>query len=399
MLSRSSKSKSNSDSLEDLLRDRPSDEKQGATATQGFVFQQWWAALCVAELLRTPNDFAVGMEVKEDVALLDSSNSPTKVEFCQVKKNERAVAWTLKELHKQGQKLKVGGHEPSTLAKLYKRRHEFLGHPTKLKFVSNTSFKVPAEDERTVNSHVTNLGDLTPKQQNVIKEALASQLGISASEVNLDEFSLQRTNLPLGEQEVFVGGMLSQLYEEGHIPFQVAQPTVAARILASELQTRASRTNYARTYDELKERLFTRSDALRTLTLTSQAKPTLNVLFDEAIERLNIEQYDFMSIKRMKAERINVLADAVDRSNMLFRNLAAALVNARESTLNAASQGTTLGALMETLVSNAKQITPSEFVGRSPDYVNSLALLVLNDGIDIDVCTPEAGKKSEEEQQ
>lgn len=399
MLSRSSSSKSNTDSLEDLLRDRPSDEKQGATATQGFGFQQWWAALCVAELLRTEDDFAVGMEVKEDVALLDSSTSPTKVEFCQIKKNEQAGAWTLKELHKKGKKLQTGDYEPSTLAKLYKRRHEFAGHPTKLRFVSNVSFKVPAEDEESmVNSHATDLNDLTPKQQNVIKEALASQLGIPASQVNLSEVSLHRTNLPLGQQEAFVGGILSQLYEEGFLPFPVAQPTVAARLLASQLQTKASSTSYARSFEELKARLFTRTNALNTLAALSEAKHPLSTLLDEAIERLNHEQYDFMSIKRIKAERVRVCADAVDRANMLFRNLAQALISASAPTINTAKPGIKLGELMESLVSNAKKIAPNEFLGRSPDYVNALALLVLNDGIDINVFTPATGKESEEKQ-
>ena len=51
------------DALELVLRDRPSDERSGSSATLGFSFQQWWAALVVAELLGTDGDFAVGIEV------------------------------------------------------------------------------------------------------------------------------------------------------------------------------------------------------------------------------------------------------------------------------------------------------------------------------------------------
>jgi len=75
------------DSLDLVLRDRPIDEKNGVNASLGFTFQQWWAALSIAELLGSGNDFAVGVEVKEDIAILDSAQSPTKVEFCQVKKH------------------------------------------------------------------------------------------------------------------------------------------------------------------------------------------------------------------------------------------------------------------------------------------------------------------------
>ena len=79
------------DSLDLVLRDRPIDEKNGVNASLGFTFQQWWAALSIAELLGSGDDFAVGVEVKEDIAILDSAQSPTKVEFCQVK-NMSAMA-------------------------------------------------------------------------------------------------------------------------------------------------------------------------------------------------------------------------------------------------------------------------------------------------------------------
>lgn len=301
----------------------------------------------------------------------------------------------LKELHKKGAKLKAGGYQLSTLAKLYKRRHEFTGYPTKLRFVSNVSVKVPAEDGSNVNSHDTDLGDLTPTQQTVVKESLASQLEIGLHEINLSELRLHRTDLPLGQQELFVGGKLSQLAEAGLLPFAVPQPTVAARMLASELQSKAANTNYARSFDELKKRLLTRENALSTLAKLSHAKSTLSTVFDEAIERLNHEQHDFMSIRRIKAERVRVCADAMDRTNLLFRNLARALLDACASTIDAAEPGTRLGELMNTLVINAKKMAPSEFDGQSLDYVNALTLLVINDGIDIHVFTSAVGPEPE----
>lgn len=44
------------DSLEDLLRDLPIDQKDGANASLGFAFQQWWAALSIAERLGGEDD-------------------------------------------------------------------------------------------------------------------------------------------------------------------------------------------------------------------------------------------------------------------------------------------------------------------------------------------------------
>jgi len=389
-------SSSSNDSLEQLLRDIPTDEKQGATATQGFSFQQWWAALRVAEMLSKADDFAVGIEVKEDVALLDSADVPKRVEFCQIKKNEQAVAWTLSELHARGAKLKAGGYQPSTLAKLYKRRVEFRGHPTKLLFVSNTSYKVPAEDSSTTNSHNAHLADLTPEQQAVVKESIAKQLGLLVSDVDLAEVRLHRTDLPLGNQEVYLAGMLSHLSETGKLPFTVSQPTVAARVLASEMQSKASNTHYARTFDELKSRLFTRNDAIQLLAVVSKAKPILSDVLDEAIGRLNQEQYSFTAIKRIKNERVKVCADAVDRTNLEFRNLAMRLLEAKDKTLIAGGDDATLGELMDSLIEVAKRASSSEFVGKNLDYVKAIALLVLNDGIDINLFTPTPGEKPKE---
>lgn len=147
-----------SDSLELLLRDRPSDEKGGSSATLGFSFQQWWATLAIVERLASTEAFAIGLEVKEDVAILDSSEAPTRVEFCQIKKNERAAGWAVKGLHKRGSKRAHGTHEPSALAKLYRRRIEFKGHPTYLRFVSNAGFKTTNEDHGQSQSWSTKLG-------------------------------------------------------------------------------------------------------------------------------------------------------------------------------------------------------------------------------------------------
>ena len=385
------------DGLDVLLRDQPKDEKQGATATQGFGFQQWWGALCVAELLRTQEDFAVGIEVKDDIALLDSSTLPTKIEFCQVKKNEQAGGWTLKELHQKGKKLKSGGFELSTLAKLYKRRQEFDGYSITLRFVSNVSFKVPAEDNSMVNAHEVHLDALLPAQKKVLQDTLGGQLGLVAEDISLNQLHLHRTNLPLGQQEVFVGGKLSQLCEQGLIGFPIPQPTVAARMLASELQSKASSTSYARSFDELKVRLLTRADALNTLAMLAQAKPTLSTVLDEAIERLNIEKFDFLALKRIKAERVQVCADAMDRTNLLFRNLVRTLIGAYHI-VSQQEAGKMLGELMEKTILVARNNASSEFFGRNADYVNALTLLVLNDGIDINLYPTTTGQKSEVEE-
>jgi len=132
------------------------------------------------------------------------------------------------------------------------------------------------------------------------------------------------------------------------------------------------------------------------LAVVSKAKPILSDVLDEAIGRLNQEQYSFTAIKRIKNERVKVCADAVDRTNLEFRNLAMRLLEAKDKTLIAGGDDATLGELMDSLIEVAKRASSSEFVGKNLDYVKAIALLVLNDGIDINLFTPTPGEKPKE---
>ncbi len=131
--------------LSSLLSDTPNDEKGGVNTSLGITYQQWWATLKATDLYAQGTDFAIGMEVKEDVVVLDSPLHPTSVEFYQVKKREQEGLWNWSALLRT-MKRKEGGTESSPLAKLYSRRHAFAGHPTKLTFISNLGFKVPLDE-------------------------------------------------------------------------------------------------------------------------------------------------------------------------------------------------------------------------------------------------------------
>lgn len=81
-----------------LFKDYRGDETGGIHAIRGFSFQVWQAVLEVLAAHATGKDYAVVMEWQQDIALLDSSASPTKVTFKQLKKNESSAHWTLSAL-------------------------------------------------------------------------------------------------------------------------------------------------------------------------------------------------------------------------------------------------------------------------------------------------------------
>lgn len=376
--------------LEALLGDTPADEKTGANATLGFTFQQWWAALVVAELLESEADFAVGMEVKEDVTILDSAISPTSVEFCQIKKNEQAGGWGLKDLHRQGAKRKNKSYDPSILAKLHKRRTEFTGHPTKLRFVSNLAVKISTG----MSASDCQLTSLTPEEQTEIREKIAKQLAIGLAEVDLEDWMLHRTNLPLDEQYLFLAGKLADLSAAGNIPFDIPNPTVAARYLASVLQSKASHTSYAASLQDLQSRVLSRAEAIQALSQAAGTTHRASEKLDDALQQLAAAGYPFLALKRIKAERITVLAHAVDRTNDQLKTCVVAFAT-QLSQLTPDASSLPLRDLMDGLVKQTISDFPSDFAGLRPAYVNALALLVLNDGIELDLLPPATGPQPE----
>ena len=371
-----------------LLADTPEDDNSGQIATQGFGYQEWYAVLRVTELLEKSDDFAVGLEVKEDVSVIDSATAPSKVEFCQVKTNEQAAAWVFAELHRKGRKLKDGTYPPSILGKLFKRRHQFAGHKTTLRFVSNSSFKVPSGAD-TINTHDYHLDNLTDESKKVLRQALSEQLSVALTDIELTESHLHRSNLPLGEQYVFISGKLSKLASTGALPFKVPQPDVAATMLASEIRAKASNTSFAATFDDLKsKRFFTRKDAITTLLRLSTPPRTLDVIFDEGIARLNAEGYDYSLVEDIKRERVPLFLAAADRTNTLFRNQVAAVSRAHSHIKSHASHAMKqLGSLIEAVAAQAKKESPDEFIMVQEPFLYALTFVVIHNGIDINVFT------------
>lgn len=386
------------DDLAELLLDKPDDESKGAEATIGFSYQQWWATLIAVEMLSLHEDYALGMEIKEDVAILDSSTKPTRVEFCQIKKNEQAGAWALSDLHNKGAKLKKG-HEPSTLAKLYKRKIDFLGHDVSLRFVSNVGFKISAVGvPKKVSSVEARLKQLDVADKELIVTAISSQLKIEKDSVSIDEIRLHRSNLPMAEQEIFIAGKISQLWEERVLPFRINQPTVAARFLASEIQSKAASSSYAKNLFDLQARIMSKRQVMAALSNVASAKKSISEVFDSAIETLESEKAGFLLIKKIKDERVTICADSADRTNLYFRDVIKALHESMTLSLEVVDDNASLSQLMKLVVEKCVARDSLAFMGASTSYLYAAALLVLNDGIDFDVLTASVGSQSEAEQ-
>jgi len=387
-------------SLTTLLADTANDDNAGQVASQGFTFQEWYAVLLITELLEKPDDFAIGIEVKEDISVLDSATSPTKIEFCQVKTNEQAVAWTLSELHKKGKKLKDGSFPPSILGKLYKRRHEFTGHPSKLRFVSNTSFKIKDGGDDAINSHDYHLTSLSDGSRKIVAKALANQLALAENDVDLTDVRLHRSDLSLGQQQLFISGKLSDLAHKQLIPFQVPQPVVAALMLASDVRSKGSNTSYAATFEELRaKRLIARSDAMATLSLLSKPSKSTADIFDEGIELLRKEpEHDYGEVEEIHDERAAIMLALTDRTNALTKRQLVTLIECYKQVKGSSiPDKKKLSSYMKRVASDALNMNPEAFPMVTTPFLHALALMAIRNGIDINIFTSPANSQSEVE--
>lgn len=228
----------------------------------------------------------------------------------------------------------------------------------------------------------------------MIVSAISSQLGVEKSVVLIDEIRLHRSNLPMAEQEIFVAGKISQLWEERTLPFRINQPTVAARFLASEIQSRAASSSYAKSISDLQARIMSRQQIIIALSNVASVKKSISEIFDEAIGTLESENAGFLLIKKIKNEKINICADSVDRTNLYFRDIIKALHESMKLSLETAGDNASLLELMRLVVENLTK-NSLVFMGVTTYYLYAAALLVLNDGIDFDVLTASVGSQSE----
>jgi hypothetical protein len=304
----------------------------------------------------------------------------------------------LAQLKGKGVKRKDGTNELSILGKLYSRKVEFSGHPVGLRFVSNVGFSLPEASGKSVPTVDTSLSSLPDEAASTLRSELAAQLGRTPADIDPGALFVHRTNLPLGEQELFVGGLLSELSATGRLPFTLAQTTVAARVLAAEIQSKASMTAFARDFAELRPRLVSRQDAIELLSKVSESKPPVQVALDDAIATLERTNYPFVLLRDIKKERVRVCAHASDRTNLEFRAVVLALDAAAVVVESAIGHAATLGDLMNETVEKARADAPQDLASMSSSYLRAVALLVLNHALDINLQRAAPGAQSEEKQ-
>lgn len=123
-------------SLTDKLEKTPQREVAGSDAYAAFEFQLMFGVELLFEQFDKLNDFAVLFEFHDDIVLLTGTESPSEIEFFQLKHSTKGN-WTLAKLTNTSKKLKSGQKAKSILQKLYGNVREFTGYSKNGQVVSN----------------------------------------------------------------------------------------------------------------------------------------------------------------------------------------------------------------------------------------------------------------------
>lgn len=319
----------------DLFRDFDGDEAGGRHAIRGFSFQVWHAVLEALRAHKKGGDYAVVLEWQQDVAVLDSSSTPKRVRFVQLKKHETATHWKFASLIKaaeQAQSLptpaapaassskkakpkKVKPNQ-SVLAKLYAHRRRFRTlAQSRLEFASDAEYEVPDGAGKHTKHESIELSALHDNVKAGLVGSLRQQLEIDASEdVDLSDFALVTSDCPVSEAHKYLAGELAEMQLVSQFNLSGSGTLLAVLIIASYINLRAGKRGYAKNLEELLNRAVTRDDIAQYLAAADNQTVSAQDLVTEVLNRLTLEGASFHMVKRMRREVVRACVEVTNRA-------------------------------------------------------------------------------------
>lgn len=335
--------------VSDLFRDFKGDEIGGQHASRGFNFQVWHAVLEALKAYKTGEDYAVVLEWQQDVAVLNSSSTPTAVRFVQLKKHETSTHWKLRHLiapekgedtpaandavadasppsnvappaggkpAKKPRNNKPKAPKPSFLAKLYAHRRRFKElTQSRLEFASNAKYEIPDAAGVTTMLSSIELTELDSKVREDLEEKVRVQLEVPAGEpIDFADFGLLVSECPIADPHKHVAGELAEMQIGSELKLSGAATMLAVLVIASYVHQRAGTTRFARNLQELLQRAVTRSDIDAYLTAANDAGMSTEEQVQDVISRLNAELASFSIVSKMKRELSRACVEITNRA-------------------------------------------------------------------------------------
>ena len=260
-----------------VSNDKKVAETGGAHNQKGTEFQKNWA---IVKMLgfegKNEPDFLFLFEAIQDVAILDSSDSPTKIDLYQIKKKDRGE-WTWSSL--------TDLHEPDDPAKPRKRKEKPLtdikGSPVgKLHaavrafssigssgcFVSNAGCNVSMDDgSNAATSLPVTLASLPSHFQALLINALTTLHEPNDPGPDLSKLILEKVDLPVDNPTIYTIGK-AHIFLNDRSPKHAGQAQSLVEGLLMKLSPLGAQTVVCKTFEDIKQRHgFTRAEFVAAL--------------------------------------------------------------------------------------------------------------------------------------
>lgn len=288
--------------------DAPPRESGGAHGSKGTEFQKNWAISKMFELWEQgADDFLFLFESLQDVAILDSANSPTKIEVCQVKKKDRGE-WTWNSLTMltlpadpsdappvtPPKKKKIPDTSNSIIGKLFKTVVSIPTLDASGRFVSNAGCDITLPDGRSVAVSVPiAMSELPAHFQEPLEAALDSMRDAHHPAVNLSRLMLEKTSLSI-DDPIKDSQATAYIYLKKHSPKHLAQAESFIASLLVKLSGLGMKTTRARTIDEMRSMHGYSMEQFSTALADLEATVDVDVVLAMMLDQLSSEGMGFI---------------------------------------------------------------------------------------------------------
>jgi hypothetical protein len=288
----------------DTLRKTKPREKAGARTAARFEFQVNFSILKILDVHEAGGDYRAIFDYFDDLTILDSSSSPKRIDFFQIK-GLSSGSWTIKQLVKED---KATLPPRSIIGRMYKNAKDFAAFTNSITFVSNGPFKVTLKDGTTsTENNVRIIGsDLSDSEITGIEIVLETDFPAPRNPTCAEILIFERTNLPLQEQAIFVTGRLVEHLEKCSSGESF---TVKALydVLYRNIFARTGSTEETNSLDGVWERKSLARNEIAALIARAVQKQQFETLWPLISDELRAAGYTAMNIIKIHTESIRHL--------------------------------------------------------------------------------------------
>jgi len=290
-------------------------ESGGAHNQKGIEFQKNWAIVKMFALKeQAAIDFLFLFEAVQDVAILNSSTAPTRIEVFQVKKKDR-MEWTwasLTNLHvpddpskKAKSKVKktkpLDGITDSPLGKLFASLASFKTLENSGSFISNAGCNlILASGGNVATSLPVALSELPSHFTDLLQAALDSVHKAGSAKPDLSKILLEKVDVPVDDAQTYTIGIVHK-YLDKVSPVHAGQARSFVESLLAKLGPLGAKTTKASTLDEMRSRHGYSLEQLNAALGDLQQTPDVDFHLKQWLEQLAKEGMAFWEVSQIRA--------------------------------------------------------------------------------------------------